>query len=127
MLVRNCGKCRNDAVSRHAFIRYFEEYRTYRQAARMSTTCKVIALMAGQYKEFLDAFAGIDFAAVEIALGIQGRLMKPMEISGIAAAMTKAGYHAAVIAAHDPDDVILPVGDQQILLLWVVREIDRPG
>jgi hypothetical protein len=53
--------------------------------------------------------------------------MKPMEISGIAAAMTEAGYHAAVIATHDPDDVIFPVGDQQILLLWVVREIDRPG
>jgi hypothetical protein len=38
--------------------------------------------------------------------------MKPMEISGIAAVMTKAGYHGAVIAADDPDDVILPIGDQ---------------
>jgi len=79
--------------------------------------------------KFLNAFAGVDFSGIEIALGVGHDLMHPVKLAGVAAVVPGLADYGAVIAPQSPDDVVLAVRDKKKLLILVrgKRELpDRP-
>ena len=76
--------------------------------------------------KLLDALAGIDFARIEVAVGIGGHLVHPVELAGVAAVVSGLAEDAAIAAQQRPNDVVLAVGDQQELLIAVAREGQLP-
>ena len=76
--------------------------------------------------KLLDTFAGVDFAGVEIALGVGDDLMDPMELTGIAAVVTGLSDDGTVIAAKSPDDIVSSVGEEKKFLVGVGGERELP-
>ena len=60
--------------------------------------------------ELLDAFAGVDFAGVEISVRIGDELVKPVELPGVAAVVAGLAEDGAVFATKGPDYVVFAVG-----------------
>jgi hypothetical protein len=50
-------------------------------------------------EEFLDAFAGIDFAGVEVALTVGDELVQPVELASVAAVVPELADDGTVFAA----------------------------
>ena len=76
-------------------------------------------------RELLHAFAGIHFARVEVALGIDGQRVDPVELAGHAAVIADFADLFPRFPIVNPDLVVSPIGDEDVLFLSVVRK--RPG
>src|SRR5271168_1230667 len=68
--------------------------------------------VGGCEEEFLDAFAGVYFAGVEVAMGVADKLVEPIELAGVAAVVTGLPYEQAGFAADCPDDIVFTIGYQ---------------
>jgi hypothetical protein len=70
---------------------------------------------------FLQAFAGVDFAGVEIAPGVEFGNVHPVEFTDLAAGAAEAAGDGAVFAADRLDDIVGAVDQHEIILLAVER------
>src|ERR1700722_9101892 len=81
----------------------------------------------GQNK-FLHALSRVHFAGVEVALGIHGDGIDPVEITGHAPVVPDGSGHFSGFSVLDPYLIVGSVGDQRVLALRVVGEckiVDR--
>src|SRR5580700_10559782 len=76
--------------------------------------------------EFLHAFAVVDFARVDVALGIDRDAVHPVELAGGATGATEAADHGAVAAAQDAQEVVFAVDVEQPGLVGVGPEVQVP-
>src|SRR6185503_2886592 len=70
----------------------------------------------------LDPLAEVDFADIEIAERIDPDGVRKRHLTGQAAASAKVSERLAALALHGPDDVVVRVGHEQILLLRVLGD-----
>src|SRR5579884_845995 len=77
---------------------------------------------------FLQPFARIDFARVQIAARIELADMHPMEFAGLAAWPAVGADHGAIADADGFQNVVGTVDQHEIVLLLVERrEVQTPG
>src|SRR4051812_423706 len=63
--------------------------------------------------ELLHALGVVDLAGIDVALGVGGDAVDPVEVAGVAARPAEAADHLAVAAAQDAQQVVLAVDVEQ--------------
>src|SRR4029077_4709434 len=77
---------------------------------------------------FLQAFAGIDFARIEVAARIELADVHPVEFAGAAAGPAAGADNGAIVAADDVQNVVGAIDHDEVVLFLVARrERDAPG
>src|SRR5712692_5482279 len=93
---------------------------------RRFASSSFLRLPAVHQNEFLYSLSRVHFSRIQAALGIRRDLMDPVKLPRIAAVVPGLAHHGAILAPEGPDDVVLPVGHQQKLLLRVGRKRELP-
>lgn len=73
------------------------------------------------WSELLNPFPHIDFANVHVALRVDSNRVRKGHLAGQAAAATEVPDRLAALPLDNPNDVVVRVGDEQILLLRIFR------
>ena len=69
-------------------------------------------------QEALDAFSSVDLAGVDVSFGVGGYHVQPVEPAAGVAEEAEVAKRPAIVAVHDPDDIVHDVGDVDKGLLW---------
>src|SRR5450759_276802 len=77
--------------------------------------------------EFLRTVPEADFRRVDIAFRIDGDVMHPFELAGLAAMPTPLREHLPVVAVDRDDLAVRPVGDENIFLCGIFRQHEIPN
>src|SRR5207244_104857 len=76
--------------------------------------------------ELLHPLGRVDLGRVEMPLGIDGDVMHPVELPGVAPVAAEARQHSPAVPLEQPHVVVLPVGAVELRLAAIDREVEIP-
>src|SRR3954471_24358590 len=76
-------------------------------------------------QKLLGSRRAIHLADVHIPLGIRSDYMRPMKLTGLAAASAYASQFSQVLAVEDVDHIVHQIGDIHAALFPVGRKVNR--
>ena len=93
-----------DALSKIQRCLYERKARHPSMAQNHTTPLLLLGFIfvAGNEHEFLDAFGVIDLAGVQVSVRIRGDLVHPVQLSGIATAMTSFAHDISAVTVEYP-------------------------